>query len=103
MKKQWQNKEKKDAVSFNGKGTIRSGGLWFSKGDIKSEFALIECKTTANERYSIQSSIWEKILKEALLEDKVPILSVEFGKKKHEIIVLSKSDFMDLLTLAKKL
>lgn len=97
MKKNWQNKEHKDAESFNARRTPRSGGLWFSKGDSKSDIFLIETKTTIHEGYTITSRIWEKIYREALLESKIATLSVEFGKKQHEVVILSKSDFIEIL------
>lgn len=97
MSKQWEDKEKKDAKALGAKRTPRSGGLWFAKGDSKSERFLIENKTTAKNSYSINNKIWEKIKKEALLEGRVPLLSVEFGDKKHEVIVIDKNDFIEML------
>ena len=96
-KEQWKTKEDSDAKLLGAKKTPRSGGLWFAKGDSKSEKFLIENKTSANERFSITSKIWEKIEREALLERRTPILSIEFGEKKHEIVVLDKNDFIGIL------
>lgn len=96
-RKQWQTKERKDQKLFGARPTPRSGGLWFAKGDGKSEKFLIENKTTANERYSITSKVWEKIEREALMEGKVPLLSIEFGGKKHELIIIDKNDFVTLI------
>jgi len=101
-KKQWDEKEKKDAKLFGARRTPRSGGIWFAKGDSKSDQFLIENKTTVNERFSITAQVWEKISKEALLTSRVPLLSVEFGKKKHEIVVMDKNDFDVLLQALKK-
>lgn len=100
-RKQWQQKERKDAKLFGSKGTPRSGGLWFAKGDSKSEKFLIENKTTAKERFSITSQVWEKIKKEAVIEGRTPILSIEFAgstlAKKHAIIVIDLNDFLEML------
>lgn len=102
MKNKWQKKEINDAKDFGAKQTIRSGGLWFSKGDSKSDDFLIENKTTDKESFSIKAEIWEKISKEALLCNRVPMLSIEFGKKSHEIVVLDKGDFIEILNKIKK-
>ena len=101
-RKQWKDKEKKDQKIFDSKPTPRSGGLWFAKADSKSDKFLIENKTSGNERFSITGKIWEKIEREALLSSRLPLLSIEFGKKKHELVVLSKDDFIELLSLIKK-
>ena len=96
-RKQWQEKERKDAKLLGNKPTPRSGGLWFAKGDSKGEKFLVENKTTANESFSITSKVWEKISREAIIEGRLPVLSIEFGGKKHEIIVLDKNDFLTML------
>ena len=96
MNKQWQTKEKKDALKFGNTRTPRSGGLWFAKGDSKGKKFLIENKTTAKENFTIQGKVWEKIENEALMERLIPLLSIEFGKKKVELIVIGKNDFLEL-------
>ena len=100
--KQWQKQEKKDAKLFGGRRTLRSGGLWFDKGDVKSETYLIENKATAKESFSVSVPLWTKIEKEALLSHRVPILSLEMGKEQLELVVLSKDDFCDLMILVDK-
>lgn len=97
MRTKGQIKEQKDAKSFNAKGTPRSGGLWFAKGDSKNETFLIDSKKTDHERYSITADVWEKINREALLTNKLPLLSIEFGKKKIELVILDKNDFINLM------
>ena len=97
MKKQWLIKEQKDAKLFGARPTPRSGGLWFSKGDSKSEYFLIENKTTDKENFTIQGKVWEKIFNEAIINSRTAMLSILFGKKKTELIVLDKNDFMELI------
>lgn len=101
MRKPWQKKEKKDLDLFKSKATPRSGGLWFAKGDSKSDEFLIENKTTYRENFTIVGKVWEKIKKEALLESRLPVLSVEFGTKKNEVVILDKNDFISLLEKSK--
>ena len=100
--KQWQKKEKKDAKLFDGKRTPRSGGLWFAKGDVRTDKYLIENKATAKESFSVSVPLWEKIEKEALLSHRLPLLSLEMGSDKLELIVLSKDDFCALNLLVNK-
>lgn len=97
MKKPWQDTEKRHAKDFNAKQTPRSGGLWWAQGDSKNEQFLIDTKESKHERFSITSLIWKKIFKEALLESKIPILVVKFGKKGHEVVVIDKNDFITIL------
>jgi hypothetical protein len=96
-RKQWKSKEERDAKAFLGRPTPRSGGLWFAKGDSKSEKFLIENKTTAKENFTIQGKVWEKIYKEALIESKMPLLSIEFGEKKTELVALDINDFIAII------
>jgi Holliday junction resolvase len=91
--KNWERKEKKDAETFNAKRTPRSGGFWFAKGDSKSDTFLIECKTSKHNRYSITDKLWEKLQREAIIAKRIPLLSIEFGDKKIELVVLDKNDF----------
>lgn len=97
-KKQWEKKENKDAKLFGSRKTPRSGGLWFAKGDSKNETFLIENKTkeTGN-NFTIQGKVWDKINREALLSSRIPLLSIEFGQKKTELIIMDKNDFISLI------
>jgi hypothetical protein len=103
MKKAWQKNEKKDAKSFQAKQTPRSGGLWFIKGDCKNSQFLIDSKLTEKAGYTITEKTWEKLSSEALLSRCLPILCISFGKKKkQEVVVLDKNDFISLIEGGKK-
>ena len=94
MKKNWQKKEIKDAKSFGGKRILRSGGLWFAPGDVKTDQFLFDQKTSKHNRFSVTQEMWHKIYKEALVSQRIPALSVEFGDKNIELIIMSKDDFL---------
>ncbi len=96
MRKNWEKKEMKDAELFNGKRTPRSGGLWSAKGDVKSDKYLIESKQTMKKSFSVSVDLWKKIEREALLNNRIPLLSLEIGKDKQELIVISRDDFLTL-------
>lgn len=97
--KPWQNKEKRDAKTSGGKVTPRSGGLWFAPGDVKTDDFLIDSKTTDKKSFSITGKIWRKLYKEALLNQRMPCLSIKLNnellpnKEPIEVVVLSKDDF----------
>jgi hypothetical protein len=91
------SKEKKDQKRFGAKGTPRSGGLWFAKGDNKTKCFLIENKKTDAESFSVKLKIFNKIEREAIIESRIPVLSVELGKEKKELVVLSVEDFETLI------
>ena len=82
MTKKWHKKERRDRDSFGGRRTPRSGGLWGFKGDIKSDKFLIESKQTEKKSYSVTQKLLQKLWNEAILEQRIPILSVELGDGK---------------------
>lgn len=92
--KNWRKKEVSDSKVFGSKLTPRSGGFWFAKGDSRNETYLIEDKTSEHERFSVTTKLWEKINREALLSQRVPVMSLSFGEKKLELVVMSKDDFL---------
>lgn len=96
-KKNWQKKEFSDAKEFGGKQTPCSGGLWFAKGDVKTEQFLIDSKTSTKGSFSIPEKMWKKIAREALLSRRIPMLSVKYGVDNTEVVVLDKYDFINLI------
>jgi hypothetical protein len=95
MKKNWQEKEKRDQKDFDAKPTPRSGGLWFWKGDGQSDRFLIESKKTKHQSFSVSTKLWKKVSREALLSNKIPILSISLSNA--GLVVLDKNDFLELI------
>ena len=78
VKRRSQKQEKSVAKSFNARPTVASGALWFSKGDVRNDKFLIECKTTEKDYYSITTKVWEKIEDEALKDRmRTPLLIID--------------------------
>jgi len=44
----------------------------------------------------VSVKLWEKIEREALLSRRIPLLSIELGDGKRELIVMSMEDFCSL-------
>ena len=62
VKKRSQIQEKSVAKDMGAKTVVASGAMWFSKGDVRNDKFLIECKTTEKDFYSITIKVWEKII-----------------------------------------
>ena len=95
--KDWQKKESKDAKSFGGKVTPKSGGFWAFAGDVVTDKFLIDSKTTEKKSFSVTKKIWRKLYNEALKSRKIPILSLLLINESIELVVLDKNDFISLL------
>ena len=95
----WRKKQIRDAKDFHGKETPRSGGFWAFAGDVTCgevfESLLVESKQTDKKSYSVTCNTWDKITHEALLDGKMPMMSVEIQGR--ELIILNKHDFISLL------
>ena len=97
MRTLWQIKEKKDAKDFGARQMPRSGGFWSLKGDSQSDKFLIESKTSKHNRFSVTTKMWKKVNREALLSNRIPIISAMFGDEDIELVILDKSDFIELM------
>jgi hypothetical protein len=93
----WQKKERNDAKDFGAKQSPRSGGFWSWKGDSLSNKYLIESKSSKHNRFSVTTKMWKKVNREALLSNRIPIISAIFGDENIEIVVLDKYDFIELM------
>lgn len=89
--------EAKAAQSYGGKTTPGSGNQWHSKGDIKTDRFLIECKTTLKSSYSINIKTWRKIWWEAISEGRDPFMEIQFENDNTTLIILDKEDFLNLI------
>lgn len=86
IKRKSYRQEKRIAKEHLGR-TQAGSGAFMSKGDVKLDLHLIECKRTDSGSYTIYPSVLDKIRKEAIVqEDKIPALAVEIGNRRYVII-----------------
>lgn len=87
-KKKSQKQESKVAKELSGKTVVASGALWGSKGDVKTEYFLVECKTTAKDSYRLTHAVWKKILHEAVKDGmRFPLMCIDLydGKERYAV------------------
>lgn len=93
LKKASQKQEKKVAEELNANTVIASGSMWGSKGDVRNDKYLIECKMTQRPFYSLTKSVWEKIQKEAIKDGlRIPMMCIDVDGGKYQFIVMLYTD-----------
>lgn len=93
LKKMSQKQEKSVAEEFNAKTVVASGAKWGSKGDVRNDKYLIECKITQKPFYSLTKSTWEKIEKEAIKDGlRIPMMCVDVDNGVNQFIVMLYTD-----------
>lgn len=94
VKKKSQLQEKSVAKDLDAKTVIASGALWGSKGDVRHDDFLVECKTTEKPFYSLTMKVWEKIEKEAIKDGlRVPLMCIDVNGGKDRFAVFLEKDF----------
>lgn len=95
--KQSRKHENRLAKKIGGKRVAASGAFWSRKGDVRSEDLLIEHKWTGKSSFSMKAVVLEKIVKEAILDGRMPVLG--FSLNSNNYVVLTEDDFLELKTL----
>ena len=94
VKKKSQLQEKSVAKDLEAKTVIASGALWGSKGDVRHDEFLVECKTTEKPFYSLTMKVWEKIEKEAVKDGlRIPLMCVDVNDGKDRYAVFLEKHF----------
>ena len=94
VKKKSQLQEKSVAKDLNARVVVASGALWGSKGDVRHDNLLVECKTTDKDFYSLTIATWEKIEKEAIKDGlRIPVMCVDIKGGKERYAVYLKRHF----------
>lgn len=93
-KKKSQKQEKRVADEMKARVVLASGALWGSKGDVRNDNLLMECKTTGKPYYTFKFSTWDKILKEAIKDGlRLPVMSIDLEDGKTRLAVFETKDF----------
>ena len=86
--------ENRIAKRIGGKRTAASGAFWSRKGDVRSEDLLIEHKYTGKKQTTIKSDVLKKIMREAILDGRVPVLGIHLDGENY--VILTENDFIEM-------
>ena len=86
--------EKRIAKNIGGQRNVASGAFWFRKGDVRSKDLLVEHKWTGKKSFTIKSDVLEKIVTEATMEFRTPVLGVSLNNEDY--VLMLESDFLQL-------
>ena len=92
--RQSERHERRLAKAVGGSRTAASGAFWSRKGDVRSTDLLIEHKWTGKKSFTLTAQVLEKIMTEALLDGRIPVLGIHLNG--NDYVVLNEEDFLDL-------
>jgi hypothetical protein len=92
--KESQKHEARLAKLVDGKRNAGSGSFWSRKGDVRSNDLLIEHKWTGKASFTVKATVLEKIVKEAILESRMPVLGISLNNENY--VLLTEDDFLEL-------
>jgi hypothetical protein len=99
MKSKGQKESKKHedrlAKVIGGQRSAGSGSFWSRKGDVRNKDLLIEHKWTGKASFTVKAAVLEKIVKEAILDSRTPVLG--FSLNNENYVMLTEDDFLELL------
>jgi hypothetical protein len=92
--KESQKHEARLAKKIGGQRNAASGAFWSRKGDVRSKDLLIEHKWTGKSSFTVKASVLEKIVKEAILESRMPVLGVSLNNNNY--VLLTEDDYLEM-------
>lgn len=92
--KQSKKHEDRLAKKFDGKRNAGSGSFWQRKGDVRTPELLIEHKWTGKTQFTVKSAVLEKIVTEAILDSRTPVLGFHLNGENY--VILTEDDFLEL-------
>lgn len=92
--KQSQKHEKRLAKVVGGSVNAASGAFWSRKGDVRSDDLLIEHKWTGKKSFSLKAEVLEKIVLEAIVDSRMPVLGISLNNKNY--VLLTEDDFLEM-------
>lgn len=82
------------AKKLGGSRTAASGAFWSRKGDVRSQDLLVEHKWTGKTQFTLKANVLEKIVKEAILDGRVPVLGFHLNGENY--VVMEENDFLEI-------
>ena len=92
--KQSKKHEDRLAKAIGGQRSAASGAFWSRKGDVRSTDLLIEHKWTGKTSFTVKAAVLEKIVKEAILDSRTPVLGISLNNENY--VILTEDDFLEL-------
>lgn len=89
-----QKHEKRLAKELGGKRSAASGAFWSRKGDVRTQDLLIEHKWTGKKSFTINSGVLKKIVTEAILDGRTPVLGFHLDGENY--VILNEEDFLEI-------
>jgi len=94
---EWKEWENRLSALLQGKVVYRSGAGQIHKADVRTEEFLVEAKYTTATTYSFKSIEWNKIKREALNVELIPLFAIKTNK--YELGVMRVVDYAEILPL----
>jgi hypothetical protein len=85
--KQSRKHEDRLAKKLGGKRTAASGAFWNRKGDVRTTDWLVEHKWTGKASFSVKAADLEKIVNEAILDSRMPVLGVSLNGENYCLVL----------------
>jgi hypothetical protein len=85
--KQSRKHEDRLAKKLGGKRTAASGAFWNRKGDVRTTDWLVEHKWTGKASFSVKAAVLEKIVNEAILDNRMPVLGVSLNGENYCLVL----------------
>jgi len=90
--------ERRAANDYGGHITPGSGNQWHSKGDVHSDKFIVECKSTTHASYSLKAADFLKLYLQSVVENKQPVMEIEFAHHNLTLVVQDKRDLFPVGT-----
>ena len=85
--KQSRKHEDRLAKKLGGKRTAGSGAFWSRKGDVRTTDWLVEHKWTGKASFSLKATVLEKIVNEAILDSRMPVLGISLNVQNYCLVL----------------
>lgn len=92
--KQSQKHEKRLAKELGGQVNAASGAMWNRKGDVRTGKVLLEHKYTGKKSFTLKASELEKIVMEAILDNRMPVFAIHLNGEDY--VLHCESDWLEL-------